>query len=307
MRTKKKENDSLTVVGHLSEFRKHLLYSVLVFLAVSIVSFNYSEAIVTNLINKAKNTQFVYLSPAELFSSYIRLSLVMGLVVSLPYLLYRVWLFLRPGLYDTEKKAIRNSLALGLVLFLIGMVFAYEIVLPMSLRFFEGFQMPGVQSAVGFANYFSYVMNLVFAFGIVFELPIVVVLLTSLGVVKSDFLARHRKYVLLIVLIVAAVITPPDIVSQILLAIPMMLLFELGIRLGRNIERRKERKRALAEAEEAAEEAIAEPEKTAEEPAAKTETDEAMGEPPSEEKSPIRRKKTAEEIAKEIQEERKQK
>ena len=240
--TKRNETDALTIVDHLSEFRKHLITSLLVFAVVTVIAFNYADELVVDMVSKAENTQFVYLSPAELFTSYIKIALVMGLIVSLPFLLNRLWVFVRPGLFDHEKKAIRNALFLGLGLFIVGMIFAYMVVLPMSLRFFAEFQMPEVRSAVGFANYFGYVMGLVFAFGLVFEMPILVVLLVSLGIFKTDFLKKNRKYVLLIVLVVAAVITPPDVVSQILLAIPMMLLFEFGVAMGRRVEKRKEKK-----------------------------------------------------------------
>ncbi len=240
-----KTNDEkeLTFVGHLAEFRKHLIVSIIVFFVVTLVTFNFADELVVDMVNKAENTQFVYLSPAELFTSYIKIAMVMGLVVSLPFLLNRLWVFVRPGLFDHERKAIRNALFMGLGLFLVGMVFAYEIVLPMSLKFFAGFQMPEVQSAVGFANYFDYVMGLVFAFGLVFELPILVVLLITIGVFETEFLKKNRKIVLLLVVIVAAIITPPDVISQILLAVPMMLLFELGIVLGKKVEERRERKK----------------------------------------------------------------
>lgn len=237
----KETNDekNLTVVDHLAEFRKHLIWSIAVFLIVTLLSFQFADKLVLDLVSKAKNTQFVYLSPAELFTSYIRIAMAAGLLISLPFFLYRLWVFVKPGLLPAEKGAIRNALLLGFGLFIGGMVFAYEVVLPISLEFFAGFQMPEVRSSVGFANYFSYATSVVLAFGLVFELPILVVLLVRLGVVNTTFLAKNRKYVLLAVFVVAAVLTPPDVVSQILLGIPMMLLFELGIVMGRAVEKQR--------------------------------------------------------------------
>lgn len=242
------ENKNLTVVDHLTEFRKHLIWSVVVFLLVTIVTFQFADKLVVNLVSKAENTQFVYLSPAELFTSYIRIAMMAGLLISLPFFLYRLWVFVKPGLLPHEKGAIRNALLLGFGLFFVGLIFAYQVVLPMSLQFFAGFQMPEVRSSVGFANYFSYATSIVLSFGLVFELPILVVLLVRLGVVNTKFLVRNRKYVLLIVFVVAAVLTPPDMISQILLGIPMLLLFELGIVMGRGVE--KQRARRAREQEE---------------------------------------------------------
>ncbi len=233
------EEKNLTVVDHLAEFRKHLIWSVAVFIVVTVLAFQFADRLVVDLVSKAKNTQFVYLSPAELFTSYIRLAMLAGLLVSLPFFLYRLWVFVKPGLLTEEKSAIRNALLLGFGLFVVGIVFAYQVVLPMSLQFFAGFQLPEVQSSVGFANYFSYASTVVLAFGLVFELPILVVLLVRLGVFSTAFLAKNRKYVILIIFILSTIITPPDVVSQVLLGIPMIILFEFGILMGRGVEKRR--------------------------------------------------------------------
>ncbi len=244
---KKSKQQDLSLVGHLAELRKHLILSVILFTVVTLIAFYFSDVLVDDMVNKAKTTQFVYLSPAELFTSYMRIAIVAGLLVSLPFFLNRVWVFVRPGLYESEVRTVRIALVLGFFLFVIGMIFAYMVVLPMSLNFFARFQTERVQSAVGFANYFDYVTKIVFSFALVFELPIVVVVLVTMRIFETAYLRKNRKYVLLIVVTVAAVITPPDVVSQILLSVPMMLLFEFGIVLGAMVEK-KQAKELAAEA-----------------------------------------------------------
>ena len=246
---KKKDKQDLSLVGHLTELRKHLILSVILFTVVTLIAFYFSDVLVDDMVSKAKTTQFVYLSPAELFTSYMRIAVVAGLLVSLPFFLNRLWVFVKPGLYETEVKTIRIALLLGFILFIAGMVFAYMLVLPMSLDFFARFQTERVQSAVGFANYFDYVTKIVFSFALVFELPIVVVVLVSMRIFETAYLKKNRKYVLLIVVTIAAVITPPDVVSQVLLSVPMMLLFELGIFLGSIIEKKHAKEIAEEESE----------------------------------------------------------
>ncbi|PKK40373.1 Twin-arginine translocation protein TatC [Clostridiaceae bacterium JG1575] len=230
-----------TLVGHLSELRRQLMWSLLVFVAVTVAAFFFAEVLVLDMVSKAPNTRFVYLSPAELFTTYMRIAMVAGLLVSLPFFLNRIWAFIRPGLYPKEIRTLRWAVLLGVALFAAGLCFAYLIVLPMSLEFFARFQTPAIQSAVGFSNYFDYVTKMVFAFALVFELPILVVVLVRLGVVTTDFLKKNRKYVLLVVVVLSAILTPPDVLSQIMLSVPMMLLFELGIVLGRLGEKKAQR------------------------------------------------------------------
>lgn len=237
MKHKKPETNSL--VGHLTELRRHIILSLVLFLVVSFAAFHFAEILVEDMISKSQHTSFVYLSPAELFSTYLKIALVAGLVVSLPFLLNRLWVFIKPGLYPKEIQVLRLALLLGFILFVAGLTFAYLVVLPISLDFLASFQIEKVQATISFASYFDYVMKMVFAFALVFEMPILVVILVALGVVNTTFLKKNRKYVFLLVLVVAAVVTPPDIVSQVLLTVPMMILFELGIILSRWLEKKK--------------------------------------------------------------------
>lgn len=242
MKSKKDKQVDDSLVGHLTELRRHLIVTLGLFLLVVLLAFQYADVLVADLISKSIHTQFVYLSPAELFTTYMRSAMVAGLVVCLPFFLFRLWIFVKPGLLAKEIKVIAWALVAGFLLFVLGLLFAYLLVLPMTLNFLASFQTPGVKAAIGFSNYFNYVMNLVFSIALVFELPILIVLLVSLGILTPAVLTKNRKYALLAITILAAVITPPDVISQILLILPMVLLMEAGIFFSKVIYRRKKQR-----------------------------------------------------------------
>lgn len=250
-RKKKKEPDN-SLVGHLSELRFHIILSLILFLAVTIAAFQFSDLLVSDMVTKSRHTQFVYLSPAELFITYMKIAVVAGLLVSLPFFLNRIWVFVKPGLLPREVLVIKIALVFSFLLFVLGMIFSYLIVLPMTLDFLARFQTENITAMIGFDNYFNYISQMVFSFALIFELPILVVVLVSLGIFSTSFLREKRKYVLLIIVILAAVITPPDVISQIMLAVPMMLLFEIGIMAGSWVEHRRRKRKAAEEKSEGA-------------------------------------------------------
>lgn len=238
MKLFKSKNNDETIVGHLTEVRMRLILSILAFLITTIVVFQYTEPLVNDLISKSSGMQFVFIEPAELFMTFIKIAITGGLVVAFPFLLFQLWMFISPGLKKKEKQALAIALTIGLLLFILGMIFAYLIVLPMTTNFFMGFKLADIPPMVSFSSYFNYALNIILSFGLAFEFPILMVMLAFVGIVKTSFLAKNRKYVLLIVLIVAAIITPPDVVSQVLLTIPLMVLFELGLIFSRLVEKK---------------------------------------------------------------------
>lgn len=238
MKLFKSKNNDETIVGHLTEVRMRLILSILAFLITTIVVFQYTEPLVNDLISKSSGMQFVFIEPAELFITFMKIAITGGLVVALPFLLFQLWMFIRPGLNKKERQALTIALTIGLLLFVLGMVFAYLLVLPMTTRFFMGFKLADIPPMISFSSYFNYALNIILSFGLAFEFPILMVMLAFVGIIRTSFLAKNRKYVLLIVLIVAAIITPPDVVSQVLLTIPLMLLFELGLIFSRLVEKK---------------------------------------------------------------------
>lgn len=231
-----------TLIQHLGELRKRLIYSLIWIAGFAIVTYNFSEMIVKDMVKKAPDMNFVFIAPAELFMVYIKIALIGALVLSLPFVLYNVWMFLSPGLEKNEKKIIMASLFSGGILFALGATFGYLVTLPITIKFFNDFSIDEVQSMISFSNYLSFAITMVLSFGLIFELPILMVILVQFGVVKTSFLKTNRKLMVLVIFVVAAILTPPDIVSQSLLAMPMLVLFEIGIFFSSITEKRKLKK-----------------------------------------------------------------
>lgn len=249
MRKKKKkiEDKNLTLVGHLDELRKRLIRSSIVLLISIIVCYNYSELVVKNIIKIAGNVNFVFIAPAELLMSYIKISVIAGIVVSAPFLVLQIWMFVSPGLVKGEKRTIAASLFIGGLFFIIGVVFSYLVVLPIMIKFFMGFQIEEIDEMISFSNYLSFVISTLLSFGIIFELPIIMVILTKFRILKVNFIKKNRKYTILIIFVVAAILTPPDVITQTLLALPMILLFEIGILFSSIIEKKEKKNDVIDE------------------------------------------------------------
>jgi len=233
------EEKNMTLVGHLTELRKRIIYSALFFLISSAFCYSYSKKIIKEIVDIAKDVDFVFIAPAELLLSYIKLSLIGGLIISFPFLIFQIWLFIRPGLDKGERRKLFISLFMGTIFFITGSIFAYLVVIPITLVFFMGFQTNEITPMITFSNYLNFILSTVFTFGIIFEVPIVMVLLTRFGILQVSFLKKSRKYIILIIFILAAILTPPDVISQILLSGPMILLTEIGIILSSLVEKKR--------------------------------------------------------------------
>ena len=229
----------MTFVGHLTELRKRLITVLVAVLAGGTVCYLFIEEVFELLHAAARGVEFIYLSPPELFLAYLRLSLTLGIVATLPITLLQLWFFIRPALSRPEKRAARFVLFGGVVFFGAGVYFAYRIILPLTLQFFLQYATQSIQPLFSFGAYVGFVLSILFAFGVAFEMPVVVVILARIGLVTPAMLARSRKSVLVVIVVVSAFLTPPDVVSQILLAGPMMALFELSVLLARIIAGRR--------------------------------------------------------------------
>jgi sec-independent protein translocase protein TatC len=230
---------NLTLVGHLAELRKRLVIAAVAFLAASCVSYTYIQPLVKNALKPALNLEFIYVAPPELLLAYIKLSLIAGGVVASPVILWQIWAFVKPGLKKEEKRYIICSLFGGTIFLVLGVVFAYKIILPFTMTFFAGLSTQDIKPMISFGSYVDFITTILLCFGLVFEMPIVIILLTKFGIVKVDFLTKNRKYIVLIIIVLAAIITPPDIISQILLAAPMLILFEFSVIVSKVTERKK--------------------------------------------------------------------
>ncbi|HHT68948.1 MAG TPA: twin-arginine translocase subunit TatC [Firmicutes bacterium] len=229
--------EGMTLVDHLAELRRRIIVIISTLVLGVIVGFYYSPSIVDYVMRIPGELVFLY--PGEAFIVHLTVALVFGIVVDLPIILYQVVRFLVPGLREKEVRALFLGLPFSLGMFALGIVFAYKGILPLAYRFFMGFGTEHLAPLISIGNYVSFVLGLIVPFGIVFQLPLIVLLLAGVGILHPHTLVRYRKYIILVIVILAAVLTPPDVVSQMLMAIPMVLLYELSILLCRIVFRKR--------------------------------------------------------------------
>lgn len=238
---KQQNNEKLmTIVDHLEELRKRLIVSMIVVFIATVIAYFFVNDI-RRIFTAPADISLIYINLPEAFITNIKLSIITGIFFSLPVLFYQGWCFVLPAFQDTEKKTIFFITVGTLFFFLLGVFFAYQVILPISVQFFMGFAMEDLAPTLTYQDYISYSMGILFGFGLVFELPIVVLILSKLGIVSAAFLKRYRMIAVVIIFVVSAVITPPDVVSQVLMALPLILLYEFSIILARLVERRRKK------------------------------------------------------------------
>jgi sec-independent protein translocase protein TatC len=231
---------------HLEELRWRVLWSLLALVVASVIGFLLMEwmSVMELLIRPIEpflgGEKLKYLSPLDPFFVTIKLAILTGFILASPILIYHVWAFLAPALLPSEKRVIVPALYMGLVLFVAGVVLAYEIVLPITLQFTMGFQTGFLEQSIVVGPYMAMVTRLLLAFGIVFELPVVILILSALGVVTPEFLASKRRHAIAGITILASVITPGDVVTvTIMMMIPLILLYEFSILLSKLVSRKR--------------------------------------------------------------------
>ncbi|MDQ3556524.1 MAG: twin-arginine translocase subunit TatC [Gemmatimonadota bacterium] len=239
---------------HLEELRWRLLYSLLAVGVCTVVGFflvtrfDVLGILTAPITPFLQGTRLKYLSPTDPFFITLQLAILVGVLLASPIIIYQIWAFLSPALMPTERRVIIPSLYMGLVLFASGVLMAYYIVLPITLQFTMGFQTESLEQNIVIGQYMSVVTRLLLAFGIVFELPVVILILSALGVVTPEFLASKRRHAFLGITVLSAVITPGDVITvTVLMMIPLYLLYEFSIVLSRLVTRGQPRE-ALAEA-----------------------------------------------------------
>lgn len=247
----------MPLIEHLAELRKRILISF-AFLGVAFVAlFNYSEKIFDLLVFplnteikiiltrpfilfvSKKPVPLVFLSPAEGFWMHLKISLVAALVVSLPAIFFQVWRFISPGLVEKERKYFIPFIVSSTVLFLLGAAFCFIIVLPFALTFLLGYKTEHMTAMLSVGNYMDFCVKFILAFGAIFELPLLIVFLVRFGFMTPDSLAKKRKYAILAAFVIGAVLTPtPDAFNQTLMAVPVIILYEIGILVSRVLYRK---------------------------------------------------------------------
>ena len=232
----------MSLSGHLKELRNRVFICLLALLAGFAGCLALAPRLVTMLTDMGTtyNYVYVYIAPQELLMVYISLALTGGLVVAFPFIGYHVYAFCGPGLKRREKLFTLGTLFFGTVCFCGGVLFAYFLSVPFMLRFLIQFSADvSVSASISIQQYVTFLITVFVIFGVVFELPVISVLLTVLGIIRWEWMAKGRRVMLVLIFIAAAIITPPDVVSQIMVAVPMIGLYELSILLSRLFGRKK--------------------------------------------------------------------
>ena len=255
MKTKNNQNDNAgSFVGHLTELRSRLIKSFIFLVLIFLICYFFSEEIYRFLVNpyaeavlsNELDRRLIFTALHEAFLTYLKVAFFAAIFISSPVFLSQIWKFIAPGLYKNEKQALLPYLIATPTLFVLGGCLVYYLIMPLAIEFFLSFETeaePGtipIQLEAKVNEYLSLIMRLIFAFGISFQLPIILSLLARIGVVDSEYLRLRRKYVVVIIFATAAILTPPDPITQIGLALPLLLLYELSIFTVKFIERKKD-------------------------------------------------------------------
>lgn len=254
---------------HLRDLRGHIIRSLMAVILFAIVAFVNKDFVFNHIILAPKEADFITnillcklgmlinidyfcvsdfslniinINMAGQFMTHMYISFMMGVVLAAPYIIYQFWSFVEPALYDHEKKNSGSTVLVCSLLFLIGVLFSYLLIVPLTLNFFGSYHVSAeVANQISLASYISTVVTVTISVGVVFELPVILFFLTKAGLVSIDFLKKNRKYMFVIVLILSALITPPDVFSQVLVTLPLMLLYEFSIILAKRAIKKKDK------------------------------------------------------------------
>lgn len=259
--TKKSPNE-MSFLDHLEELRWHILRAVIAVLVGTITFFSMGKVVFKTLIFAPKNEDFITyrilcnisekmcINPAHItlirteigeeFFVHIKASIFLGITVAMPFIIYEIWKFIKPGLYDKEKKHARGFVFFSSLLFVLGILFGYYIISPFAISFLSNYSVGDeVTVSSTLSSYVSYLTMFTMPAGILFQLPIVVYFLSKIGVITPMFLKQYRKHAYIVILLLAAIITPPDVVSQILIGIPLYILYEISIVISNRIYKKQ--------------------------------------------------------------------
>jgi sec-independent protein translocase protein TatC len=265
----KSKESEMSFLDHLEVMRWHLLRSIVAIVIMALAAFVFKEIVFDKIILAPKEPNFptnrwlcqlgeilglkricINQDPftlqtvkmAEQFSMHIIVSLVAGVVVAFPYVFYEIWRFIVPALYDKEKQTASGAVFYTSLLFILGVAFGYYIISPLSVNFLGNYKVSeSVISAPTLRSYVQTITSLVLASGIVFQLPILIYFLSKVGLVTPGFLKKYRRHSIILIVTISAIITPPDVFSQILVALPLMLLYEIGILISRRIVKKQDK------------------------------------------------------------------
>jgi sec-independent protein translocase protein TatC len=238
------DDEKQPFLSHLEELRKRLIASAIAVGIGFIISYIFAKQLFQVLVLPLKaqlpeGDKLIFTNLPEMFFTYLKSAFVAGILVSSPYIFYQLWMFIAPGLYHKEKRHVFPFVIASTILFVGGALFGYFVVFPFGFKFFLGFANDYIQALPSVKQYFSFSIKLLFAFGVVFELPVVVFFLTKIGVVTPKILRRNRKYAILLSFVMSAILTPPDVITQCMMAGPLIVLYEISVFIARFAVKKK--------------------------------------------------------------------
>ena len=239
------EESKLPFTTHLEELRQRLIYAVVAIVLGAIIAFLFAKQLFYFLAQPLvkilpANQPMIFTALTEAFFTYFKVALLAGFFLASPVVFYQLWKFIAPGLYEHEKKFVIPFVIFATLFFILGGAFAYYIVFPFGFKFFLGFSTDYLKLLPKMSEYFSLSLKLIFAFGIVFEMPVITFFLAKMGVVNGEMLSSKRRYAIVLVFVVAALLTPPDVGTQLLMAGPLILLYEVSVWVARIFGRKSQ-------------------------------------------------------------------
>jgi sec-independent protein translocase protein TatC len=261
------KNGEMSFIEHLEALRWHLIRSFVAVLGVTILAFVFKDILFDQIIFAPAQPDFwtnrtmcllaerfnmpmlcINSTPIRIqniqmsgqFTTHLWVAFLSGVIVAFPYVFWEIWRFIKPALYEKESRYSQGAIVVVSLLFGVGVLFGFYIIAPMSISFLTTYQVSAsVENIVSLNSYISTVTSIVFSAGVLFELPIFIYFLAKIGIVSADFLKKYRRHAIVVVFILAAIITPPDVVSQIMVSLPLLVLYEISIVVARRIERKR--------------------------------------------------------------------
>lgn len=217
----------ISFFSHLEEARDRLIKALVAFVCASLLAWNFIDPLLSFIVSPIGH--IVFTSPADAFNARVTLAMTGGFVLALPVIFYQLWKFIAAGLTDHEKKYVKVFGPLSFGFFFVGVLFGYGVILPISLKFLMSFSSPWMVPMITVDKYISFVSTIIISSAVTFELPLILAFLAYIGIATPQFLRQKRRHAIVLIFIAAAILTPPDVVSQIVLAVSLLVLYELGI------------------------------------------------------------------------------
>jgi len=230
-------------LSHLEELRRRLIVCAIAIGAGFVISYFFSKQLFALLIHPLTKvlpaeSSLIFTSLPEMFIAYLKVSLIAGVILAIPVVFYELWMFVAPALYQKEKRYVVPFVLFSSILFVAGSLFGYLIVFPYGFKFFLSFATEDIQALPSVKQYFSFAIRLLLAFGLVFEMPVAVLFLTKIGLINPESMKKYRKFAILGSFVLSAILTPPDVATQIMMAVPIIILYEISIFISKGAYRK---------------------------------------------------------------------